>query len=564
MGALKPRWVGRLSVRVRLVLLLILVTIPVVVAAISNAVNRREADLAAGRRVVAMLADAVLREQATVLAATQQLLTALAPQVASASSPACDRSLIEKIVSTGKYFGGFFLLDQIGHLKCSTGRSGGGFSPSALFESVKTTGGFSVALTTVEFPESRGALLAGLPIAGNDGIVATVGATMPVAAFASMPGYGRMPEGSAVWILPRGGDRAVNIVGGDELLPQPVAGGLSTARTDSVFESGTQSGEQVFYAVRPLTDSLLLMAALPASPTISHADADFAFRLTQIVLLLGLSVLVVTFGAHYSVLKPLRMLGNAFRSYGGSEVPFTPPPGLPAMPAELRRLARRFVEVTETVTDREVKLKELLTQRDQLVHEIHHRVKNNLQIVSSMLSLQAHRIRHPVARSAIHVARERIVALMLLHQHMYRRQEVRAIEIQSFLNELVTQLAGMADDEDRDLVSIDIIAPPMELSTDQAGPLGLMIAEIVINCLNPEPAAAHGCSLRIELLLHPEGRGELLIRSETRPLLSDSDGLSQTLVRGFVQQLGGKLELARRPADFCLKVVFPIPTGGVD
>ncbi|MCC7048304.1 MAG: sensor histidine kinase [Alphaproteobacteria bacterium] len=552
-----PTWFGRLSVRVRLVVLLLLVTIPVIVAAVANAVNRREADLAAGRRLVGLFADAVLREQATVLSATQQLLMALAAQGASADSPAaCDPNLAGRIESTGGYLGDLFLLDQSGALRCSSGGEAR-FSSSALVRSINASGGFSVSLTVMQLPGAGGpALLAGLPVPGAPGGVATVGATMPLAGFASMPGYARMPAGGAVWILSRSGDPVVNIIGGDTLLPKPVSALLAAANTASVLESGSPSGEPGFYAVRALTDSILLMAALPAQPTLEHADADFAFRIAQIILLVGLSVLVVTVGAHYAVLKPLRTLGSAFRSYGGSDIPFAPPRDLPSMPTELRRLARRFVEVTRTVSDREVRLKELLSQRDLLVRELHHRIKNNLQIVSSMLSLQAHRIRHPVARTAIHVARERIAALLLLHQHMYLHHQVRTIEIQSFLNELVAQLVGMSDEEDRNSLAIDILAPPMELSSDQAGPLGLLIAEMVINCLGSD--AGGDRTLGIMLRRLGDDRMELSIRKATGPLFADPDGLSLTLIRGYVQQLGGVMEITGQAPDFLLRVAFPV------
>ena len=116
------------------------------------------------------------------------------------------------------------------------------------------------------------------------------------------------------------------------------------------------------------------------------------------------------------------------------------PQALRGAPIELRELAQSFAEATRSAADHAAKNDAAVAQQELLMKEIHHRVKNNLQIVASLLNLQASRIRQPEAKAEFASARDRVRALATLHRHLYSQGEVHTINMRQFLTELCGQL----------------------------------------------------------------------------------------------------------------------------
>ena len=182
------------------------------------------------------------------------------------------------------------------------------------------------------------------------------------------------------------------------------------------------------------------------------------------------------------------------------------------------------------------------------MQEIHHRVKNNLQIVASLLNLQASRIRLPEARAEFQSARDRVRALATLHRHLYAHGEVHTIDMREFLAELCGQLfAAMGEVPDQRL-KLHIDATELKMSSDQAVPLALIVTEAVSNAVKYAfPAGRPGnVWVRLsawedhaELEVRDDGVGIPAGRVETEA--GTRDGIGLQLIRGFSRQLGATL-----------------------
>ena len=121
-----------------------------------------------------------------------------------------------------------------------------------------------------------------------------------------------------------------------------------------------------------------------------------------------------------------------------------------------------------------------LTEKDSLLKEIHHRVKNNLQMVSSLLSLQTKNTRSKAAIEALEEGKSRVKAMALIHQKLYQNDDLSVIEMQGYIESLINSVQSVYKKGGHN-INITIDAEGVELDIDRAIPFGLMLNELVSN-----------------------------------------------------------------------------------
>ena len=181
-----------------------------------------------------------------------------------------------------------------------------------------------------------------------------------------------------------------------------------------------------------------------------------------------------------------------------------------------------------------------LEQRDILLREVYHRVKNNLQIVDGLLLMQARALGDPEAKDALRALRGRVHALGLVHHQLMHSPNLKTFDIKPFLRELSDNLIGGAGGD----VEIAVHAIPLEASLDFAIPLGLLVTELVTNSLKHAFADGkghivvgldHGPDGAVVLSVSDDGRGR---RQSGEP---EKQGVGTSLITGLVMQLGGTM-----------------------
>lgn len=128
------------------------------------------------------------------------------------------------------------------------------------------------------------------------------------------------------------------------------------------------------------------------------------------------------------------------------------------------------------------KITEALKEKDFLLREIHHRVKNNLQVISSLLSLQARQIKDQNIKQVIDEGRNRVRSMALIHQNLYQEENLTGINVKTYLDKLVGELFDTYKIS-KDKVSLDLNINSLDLDVDTMIPLGLIINELVSNSL---------------------------------------------------------------------------------
>lgn len=221
----------------------------------------------------------------------------------------------------------------------------------------------------------------------------------------------------------------------------------------------------------------------------------------------------------------------------------------------------RVLSMIVDISDRkqkEERISAALKEKDVLLAEIHHRVKNNLQIVHSLLDLQSSRVSDPAALAMLRESRNRINSMAIIHQALYGTDELRRVDFATVLRTLVPHLsASYGLGEQRVRVTID--ATPVFLSLNAAIPCGLIVNELVSNTF--KHAFPDGASGSVHISLYgDDADGVTLAVSDTGVGLPEeleadaSPSLGLKLVHLLASQLGGKISVERRnPTRFILR-----------
>ena len=185
-----------------------------------------------------------------------------------------------------------------------------------------------------------------------------------------------------------------------------------------------------------------------------------------------------------------------------------------------------------------------LAEKETLLKEVYHRVKNNLQVVQSMMSLHASTQTLPSTRDAFLECTLRVRAMALVHEKLYQSRKLSSISLSGYVRDLTDQLID-ATGVDRRRVRLNLAVSDMEVALDSAIPLGLLLTELVTNCF--KHAFPKGRVGRVELSLSPVDDGPLLVVADDGvgfPTSIDAfehPSMGMQLARGLAAQLGGEL-----------------------
>ena len=231
-------------------------------------------------------------------------------------------------------------------------------------------------------------------------------------------------------------------------------------------------------------------------------------------------------------------------------------------PPEIRDLADTLSTMAGTIVARDTSIRDSLAQKDALMREIHHRVKNNLQVISSLLNMQQRALSDPSAKAAISDTRQRIAALALIYRALYQGPDLKRVDLRPFLEELTAQLLT-GDSEPHGSVRTEVHADPLVIDPDKLAPLALFAVEAVTNA---QKHALNGTSgaLRVDFAVHG-AEAELTISDEGGRTVNGeaTTGVGRTLMTAFARQLRGRAEFEpNAKGGTTVRLSFPTPEAG--
>lgn len=228
----------------------------------------------------------------------------------------------------------------------------------------------------------------------------------------------------------------------------------------------------------------------------------------------------------------------------------------PVEPEELEAVARALLRLHRS----ESELRRTLAERELLLREVNHRVKNSLQLVLSMLSLQGAEFREAGAKELFAKAIARVTAIASIHERLYQDTDPLTIDMQSYLNGLCAELERAAISNER-YAELKTHIESLRLPTENGVSVALIVNELVMNALKHGRPANRPAIVSVDLRRLPSGEAQLTIADNGSGLGTNDQpplGLGTRLISMLVRQLNGQLNIEDSTDGYAAHVTFPL------
>ena len=232
-------------------------------------------------------------------------------------------------------------------------------------------------------------------------------------------------------------------------------------------------------------------------------------------------------------------------------------------PQELRDVAQAHIDMTDQLMRDEALLEDTVRQKEVLLREVHHRVKNNLQLIASIMNMQMRQSRSPEVKQIMRDLHDRVISLSTVHRGLYQTTGLADVRVDELLTDIVKQVVRIGS-APQDAVDLKMTFDELHLNPDQAVPLSLLVTEGLTNALKYIGSKdGQPQKLRVRLWAHDGARAEIRIMNTlpatvTAPPRETSTGLGSQLLEAFCHQLYGEMEKTNDDDWFTLRVNFAV------
>ncbi len=547
----------RSSLRSRLALLLVLANLPAAALAIGATIKGRDAETTQREFALVQRAELIAMRAGLTLGIAEGVADTLGanPEVASAG-PNCTDHLRSTLQLRPEYTG-IIVSGPDGGVLCSYGNTDVSTeSRSALLRAIRNTEDVG---DTVFLPEQ---------IPRTDDIVLisrafdtpterrAIGLLLRRDVFDAifLPNDPDSKEIGALALIRSGGVVVSEFIGGREGQDWRPAEVLPTRAVDEPgvgLALPTRAGLPFLYAVAPVRGTLSsVVLATPMSAIQATDWMRFLLALGAPLLMLLLGILAIFAGIDRLVLRWIARFRQVSASYARGD--YAPRIAmLEAAPAELSDLGAAINDMAQHVQERSTALEEALAGKNALLRELHHRVKNNFQMIASLLALQRRELPQRL-RMLLRVPEDRVLAMAAAYKASYATGEIGHVSTIDLMRDIVSQLRqsfGMGAPP----IKVEGPEEPIWLDLDQAVPLGLLVSELITPVLERADAADHP----ITILARRSEPGVLDIEIESRSIADaqPATGLAARLVHAYRSQIGASLAY---PSDDVALIAIPL------
>ncbi|MGZ9811487.1 sensor histidine kinase [Pseudoroseicyclus sp. H15] len=331
----------------------------------------------------------------------------------------------------------------------------------------------------------------------------------------------------------------------------------------TAFIGENAEGDRRFYAVVPIEAGVVYALGSwdyrTDSLVADGLHAAYSLLFPAAMWLAGLAV--AFFSVQAMVIKPTRNLRARMLMFMRNRRII--PRKLSAWePQELIDMDETWQMLAESVLRDEAELHNSLHQKTVLLKEVHHRVKNNLQLIASIINMKMRKMKDPKERRVLMELQQRVASIARVHQKLYETSAEERVRADELFTAIVEQTAA-ASLQDGAAVNVTQSYDEVVLYPDQAVPVGLAMSELVMNAFK-HIGAPEGETPTIKIRLYMEGSESAVldISNSVAPsgdeVPQKGDGLGEKLVRAFAQQVGGTVDETNDGAQHRTIITFPI------
>lgn len=314
-----------------------------------------------------------------------------------------------------------------------------------------------------------------------------------------------------------------------------------------VVRAKSRDGEDRIFTVVPTIPNLAYTVGswAPASSGLHGAMSTISAVLFPLVMWL-VSLAVAYFAVYRLVIRHVRQMRSQMRRFalGNRDVP---PAVLTDAPAEIQDVSQTFHNLARILIRDEEALEKSIDEKTVLLKEVHHRVKNNLQLIASIISMQGRVLHDDGARQVLRSIQDRVASLASIYRNLYQAEHLISVEADRMMGDILNQMANATLAPGSDLkITTDL--EPIAMLPDQAVPLSLLATEAFTNAVKYAGRPADGSApfVNVSLTRVDGDRVELLIENSVRPDdVSDheSTGLGSQLIEAFAMQLDAETDI---------------------
>lgn len=335
-------------------------------------------------------------------------------------------------------------------------------------------------------------------------------------------------------------------------LPDDIPLTYLPGRMNQTFVASSWNDEDRFYAIVPMIENaLFLVGSWPVSvlpTTKSRLQDTMAVLFPLLMWAAGLGVAL--FGMRWVVTNHVAELRSAMRRYALGERDSTPL-AMKNPPIEMEEAQRAFNRMAILLSEAEVRREQDLKDKEVLLREVHHRVKNNLQHIASLLNMQLRKTTSTEVRHILSGLNKRVRGLAVLHRSLFNTPSTATVDAAELVKAVIVDLQSSYDQRSKPVISTELAS--VDLLPDQAIPLSLLVAELLTEVLGDDSAGAP--QIKVELDRLDQDRVRLIVKSDSVPSGAD-DGVGKMLINAFIRQLGGKGETGTEDARYVARVEF--------
>ncbi len=550
------------SLRTRLLFVVIIALLPAAIVSIVQGLDRIQRDVEEVRALLVQTARATAGDEQNLLASAEQILRAHANQPdVREGAPECGLALKNALQGLS-FFPNLARVDRDGNVACAAlPNEPLNFRDSVWWGAARETPGFFI--TEPEFsPLTNSIVMRGiLPLRDADGAFdGTLNISLDLQWLDFMLQDQQLPDGAVAALFNRTG--ALISATDQEEAAEVFGGGVIPELSNELLSGTGQDGAAWSYAVSPLLDgSTYIGFAMPSSVLFRSTSFHVATDLLLPALMLSLASIAIWIATDRLVLRWIDYLRRMAVAYSRGHYSIRPNV-LKTAPSEFRTLGGTLTSMASAVNERDRDLRESIEQKNTLNREIHHRVKNNLQIVISLLSIQSAQLQDEGARDALRDTQTRVNALALVHRILHELEDVYLVDFTELLSHLVRQVRegfGAAKND----IKLELEIVQRQMTSDIAVPLTLFTVEALTNVFkHAYPLGARGGTIIVSLTEEPGKNLKLTIADDGvgMKVAVHNASVGSRLMRAFSSQIRGTATMtSREEGGTRVELLFPDP-----